>query len=146
MESFFSSGFNACFRDIDDEQWIQDNNRALEKIDHQPATKRLDTLQKNIKKYVECGYQFPCDPGIINTIPNSVSSPYVIATQNTFNELLKIILKYRTDHDLIIEKSPDGSFNSRLMREKLPDVIHGFYLLHFLPHLHSLRLHGPTKK
>ena len=73
-------------------------------------------------------------------------SLHVIATQNTFNELLEIIPKHRTTHDLSINQSPNGSFNSRLMYEKLLDIICGFCLLRFLHHLRQLRLHGLTKK
>ena len=88
---------------------------------------------------------FLFEPNIINLTPNSVVSPCGVAAQNTFNELLEIIPNYRTTHDLSIEKSPDGSFNSRLTHENLQTFLRDMSPS-FFHHLNSLRLHSPKKK
>ena len=63
----------------------------------------LQILYENVIKEVKLSFQFVFNTSIINKILDSIVAPYGIACQNTINELIEIILKYQSTHNLSID-------------------------------------------
>ena len=63
----------------------------------------LQILYENVIKEVKLSFQFVFNRSIINKILDSIVAPYRIAYQNIINELIEIILKYQSTHNLSID-------------------------------------------
>ena len=98
---------------------------ALEKGNHGGANKNPALLRELVEKDVTHGYSLPIPLQKVEKIPGSILAPMNIQTQNTIDEVGKIIEKDRLTHDQSYEWERGRSVNLRVIKEKLLPCMFG---------------------
>ena len=81
FQKYCTSGFNAEFNDLSDEQRLKDMQAALLCGNHKSAKDNVEVLKENIIKETRTGFQFPFSPDDIKKIKGAMVAPYGVASQ-----------------------------------------------------------------
>ena len=60
-------------------------------------------IRDQVQKEVKLGFHFTFDQSIMDITPNTVVAPYGIAYQQTINDNMEIVTKFRPAHDQSID-------------------------------------------
>ena len=115
----------------------------MDKSNNKSTITYSSVLLQQSKKDTSLEFRFPFLPYLINRTLHSIISLSGVIRQFTIDEVNNEVFKHRNMHDLSDCVSPKSSINDRLIRENLPEIICGFFLMHILHYAHSLNFTHP---
>ena len=133
-------------RDLTESEKEEELQTNLTRGNHNSAKSCLKELETKINREVMYGFALPVWLSALAKIPKAMLQACGFVTQSTLSESGERKEKSWLTHNLSFSiTSPYASVNRRLDRDRYPELIYGFCLLHTIHFIVALRLQFPDK-
>ena len=122
---------------------LQNLHQMMSRGNHKSAESKIEIVRNLTQDDVTKGFALPLPRLVAPLIKNGEVYPVGLASNQTFNETGKEILRYRLTHDLSFPVKKGIAINDRVEKDKLLVLQYGFAFLRTLHHLHTLRQNHP---
>ena len=114
-------------------------------MNHKLANQNLEALVKKSTKEISTGFQFPIEIEDVSKLKGVCISPLVVSEQDAYNYQEYRVPNFRPLYDQSFDCAPNNLENHRLIKDDLPLLFYGFYLLRLVHFTYTLRWANPSQ-